>query len=50
MLYVTAVAASEITLKDDVGVVQLESGKDLTHTCNANVQLSSRNIKLKKQT
>jgi hypothetical protein len=49
MLYVTAVAASEVSLKDDGGVVQLESGKDLPNTCNADIQLSLPNIKLKKQ-
>jgi hypothetical protein len=48
-LSVTAVAASEVSLKDDGGVVQLESGKDLPNTCNADIQLSLPNIKLKKQ-
>jgi hypothetical protein len=36
-------------IEDDGGVVQLESGKDLPNTCNADIQLSLPNIKLKKQ-
>jgi hypothetical protein len=46
---VNAVAASEVSLKDAGGFVQLESGKDLPNTCNADIQLSLPNIKLKKQ-